>query len=79
MATASSASLRPAIPKRRRRRKANTNTDEFVVMGTTGHGDDEGKHRTSETVLVYYNTIDSVLGEKDHRLSECACFTESTK
>ena len=41
--------------------------DEYVVMETTGHRDDDEKTKLQR---LYYNTIDSVLGEMDHRFSE---------
>ncbi|KAJ4930565.1 hypothetical protein JOQ06_024874 [Pogonophryne albipinna] len=64
MAMAASATLRPEVPKRRRR--ANPTMDGYVVEGTTGHGDDD----KTELQRLYYSMIDSVLGEMDQRFSE---------
>lgn len=66
MATAATASLRPEIPKQTH--KANMNMDEYVVMGTTGHKD---SGRKTELQRLSHTTIDSGLGEMDHRFSMC--------
>lgn len=41
--------------------------DDYVIVGTTGHGGDDEK---TELHRLYYSIVDSVLGEMDHRFSE---------
>ena len=66
--TATSESLRPG-PKRRR--IESSRMDSYIVMGLTGahrdRGDDDSK---TELRRLYYDTIDSVVGEMERRFSE---------
>ena len=56
---------RPALSKRRR--KANSQMDTYVIVGNTGQRDDDTK---SELPRLPYSIVNSVLGEMDHRFSE---------